>query len=246
MSDKVEDQTKTDKVGVDDIVEDAFGLNVRGLATLWTMFAHPVRAYAAARSPNWNDRSYTPSIRLVFSLMAVLTAVRFLWTSDESIFYQTVLMSIEQAGSTSFGPDLDVAAEALINRFVVLFPLTFIGLHIIGSALCFTWGKGTRFPERLRLYFLAIIPSTVFMVLLTGLMSFLTLETFYVTTAIVMFGSWLLDAVTALRGGIQADAGYMKIMKALVFASFSFTAGLAANFAAFIGAQIWFIYWPSQ
>ena len=66
MSDDESNQLKSRKVGGDDLIEDMFGLNLRGLKTLWVMFASPRKGYEAARSPDWMDRSYTPSIRLLF------------------------------------------------------------------------------------------------------------------------------------------------------------------------------------
>lgn len=244
MSDKGTTETPKDKVGLDDIVEDAFGLNVRGLQTLWAMIVRPAKVFEAARSPDWEARSYTPSIRLVFSLLAVLTAIRFLWASDGSMFYETTVLAIEQAGSTAFGTDIDAATEALMDIYVVIFPLAFIGMQIVGSAICFVWGKDTRFPARLRLYFLAIIPSTISTVILTIALSFVTLELYTPFLAVSILGSLFLDLMTSLRGGVQAGSKGIRTLKATIFAMVSFTMGMVANFGAFIGAQFWFIYAP--
>lgn len=244
MSDRNSTETPKDKVGLDDIVEDAFGLNVRGLQTLWAMIVRPAKVFEAARSPDWSARSYTPSIRLVFSLLAVLTAIRFLWASDGSMFYETTVLAIEQAGSSAFGTDIDAATEALMDIYVVIFPLAMIGLHIGGSSFTFVWGKGTKFPARLRLYFLAIVPSTIYTVFLTVGMSFASLDFYTALMALTILGTWVLDFATSLRGGVQAKSKVMRALKAAIFAMVSFTIGMAANFGAFIGAQFWFIYAP--
>lgn len=244
MVDESTVNTKKDKVGVDDILEDAFGLSVRGLHTLKATFFSPAKAFAAARTPDWNDRSYTPSIRLVFSLLAVMTAIRFLWTSEDSMFYETTVNAIEAAGTNAFGPDLEAATSVLMDRFVVIFPLAFIGLQIIGSAICFVWGKGTGFPARMRLYFLTIIPSTLLTLILTVMMAFVS-DPYYVPfVATTMVGTWILDATTALRGGVQASGPAGRIAKAALIALVSFTMGMSANMLGFVGAQIWFVYWP--
>lgn len=52
-----------DGLGVDDLVEDIFGLNWRGLKTIWTLFTRPALYFEAAKTPKWQDR-YTPSFRV--------------------------------------------------------------------------------------------------------------------------------------------------------------------------------------
>lgn len=246
LADESTVDTQKDKVGVDDILEDAFGLSMRGLHTLKASFVSPAKAFAAARMPDWNDRSYTPSIRLVFSLLAVLTAIRFLWTSKDSMFYQSTVIAIEQAGTDAFGPDLDAAIASLMDIYVVIFPLAYIGFQILGALLCRVWGTGTTFPARLRLYFLGIVPSTIYTVLVTVCLSFVSYGVYLPLLGITIVGTWFLDLATSLRGGVQGSSMHVRALKAALFATMSFSMGMLANFGAFIGAQIWFIYWPWQ
>jgi len=39
---------RLDRLGSDALVEDLFGLNIRGVRTIWTMLARPRSAYEAA------------------------------------------------------------------------------------------------------------------------------------------------------------------------------------------------------
>ncbi|MEL6258307.1 MAG: hypothetical protein AAFQ67_04530, partial [Pseudomonadota bacterium] len=55
---------------LDELIQDAFGLNIRGVQTLWALLAHPSRVFTAAQSIDWAGR-FTPSIRLAFSIVAL-------------------------------------------------------------------------------------------------------------------------------------------------------------------------------
>ena len=81
---KSEDQAKISKIGFDNLLEDIFGLNIRALKTIGVLFKSPGKYFKAAKTPDWTDR-YTPSFRVWFGLMAMLVALKFLYTTEANI-----------------------------------------------------------------------------------------------------------------------------------------------------------------
>ena len=66
--------------GLNDMAEDIFGLSLRGLSTIWETITKPAIVFTAARTPDWNQR-YTPSLRLVTSIIAVMMLLRIFWAA---------------------------------------------------------------------------------------------------------------------------------------------------------------------
>ena len=60
----------------DSLIEDVFGLNVRGLKTLTQLFAGPKKVFDSARVADWRSR-YTPTLRLTFSIITVYMLLSF-------------------------------------------------------------------------------------------------------------------------------------------------------------------------
>ncbi|KCZ95828.1 hypothetical protein HHI_03617 [Hyphomonas hirschiana VP5] len=159
------DDDMTRASGWDALLDDLFGLNVRALATLWVSCTQPSKLFTAARDQNWLDR-YTPSIRLVFSLIAVVVFLKFLWTNDASALFATSRQMFEDLALEFPGRDLDGATREYLAILLVTYPFTYFGIHALVSVFVNIWGKGTPLPVRIRLYFVTLIP-----VLLTGVVS---------------------------------------------------------------------------
>ncbi|PHR92137.1 MAG: hypothetical protein COA69_09010 [Robiginitomaculum sp.] len=78
------DRLDANTIGFDDFLEDLFGLNIRGLKTLWTSFANPKAYFQACSSPNWHDK-FTPSFRLWFTLSALTVFLQFFWGGNIAV-----------------------------------------------------------------------------------------------------------------------------------------------------------------
>ncbi|MAP95929.1 MAG: hypothetical protein CMK07_13350 [Ponticaulis sp.] len=227
------------RVGLSDLLEDLFGLSLRGLATMWAMLANPKPAFAAARLPDWRDRNFTPSIRLVLSLLALLTAIRFLWTGENSLMYGSTLDALKAAGAANSDELAREQTEQILDNFVWIYPIAFLTFLGIITAITPVWGKGTSIATRIRLGFLAIIPSVFLSVLMTVSVGFLADDMLsWMMIAPILLG-WILDFATPLRGGIAGASTGVRLGKAALFATGTFIGGMAANLGAFIGAQFW-------
>ncbi|MAK60133.1 MAG: hypothetical protein CMK09_04065 [Ponticaulis sp.] len=238
MSDAKTEQ-KNPKVGMDDLVEDMFGLNVRGLHTIWAMYRRPARVFETARDPDWGHRRYTPSIRLVFSLLAAMTALRFLWTGEDTYLYQVTADIVFATGDFATRALADAFTEKLMDTFVFAFPLVFMFLHVLAALVLPLWGKGTAMVLRIRLYFLALIPGAVFSLFMTTSLG-VTSETIWFVNSILMMGGVLtLDFSTAMRGGVAGQGVFGKIVRATVFALVSLFISMSTNMIAFSISSAW-------
>ncbi|GGY52627.1 hypothetical protein [Parvularcula lutaonensis] len=216
------------QLGLDSFVEDLFGLNIRGLGTIRDLLVRPKAVFEAARSPDWEER-YTPSIRLVFSILTVMAFFSFIWAGDDSPMVQAMieglLASSDETGRT------EQEAVDIANRIVALYaasiPFVYIICHGLVSLVVRVWGKGTPALVRMRLYMLSIVPSMTFSVLSLFLAprfgeSLLYLALSYLT-------AMALDAATAYRGGIVGSSSFRRVLKAVLFALVSFVTTAVAS-----------------
>lgn len=217
------------------LVEDIAGLNLRGLRTLRDLFIRPRQVFRAARESDWGGR-YTPSIRLVFSLLILMTLLRFLWASEDSLMTAVFQQSLVRAGLEPAVAEVETAR--VFNAYVTAFPVVVILLHFLAASLLRVWGAGERTATRVRLYFLAITPNmsiSVIWLLFTPLM---TLGTFLYWTGTLSVIALTLDASTAWRGGTGGETAFGRGWRAGLLALTSFIVTTFGNTAAFIGAQV--------
>ena len=45
-----------DLIGLDDFLEDMFGMNIRGFKTIWVLLTRPKLYFIAAKTPDWHAR----------------------------------------------------------------------------------------------------------------------------------------------------------------------------------------------
>ncbi len=232
-------RAKSESLGFDDLSEDIFGLSVRAFHTLIMIFRNPKHAFDAARKPDWGNRQYTPSIRLVFSVMALLTAVRFLWAGDTSILYETVKFSVDD--SIQFASEAERLAylDELLDAFVVAFTPTFMACHIIAALLLRIWGKGASFALRLRFYFLGLLPGTLFSLFSVVGMSHLHLGLWAAYGLISIIAIFALDFMTVMRGGVAGETRFAKIWRSILFGLTSLAVSIATNIVSVTAAQIY-------
>lgn len=221
-------------LGNSDLVEDVFGLNLRGLRTIWDMFRRPSTVYTAARDRAWSSR-YTPSVRLVFSLLAFTSVLQFIWAGEGSSFHNQVVNQVlasERAGTSEGAVE---AADNILDVFVGVFPFFVLACHGILASFLNVWGQGAGLVLRIRLYFLTIVPNGTISAL--SIFLGLLIEDFQTSAGIflLMLGG-LLDLVTAYRGGVSGNTVRDKVWRAGLMAVCSMIAYFTASNLAFLAA----------
>ncbi|MEM9839177.1 MAG: hypothetical protein AAF830_08480 [Pseudomonadota bacterium] len=152
--------TGRESIGVQGLVEDVLGLNIRGLKTIRDSVIAPRKVADAARDFDWLG-VYTPSIRIGFFLLSALSLLRFIWAPEDGQFFEFLKSQVAQAES---GQSLseDETSE-LIDRYFAVYVAALPFTHLIGqalAALCLPiWGAGTSVVVRLRLHYAATIPG---------------------------------------------------------------------------------------
>ncbi len=227
MSDKSPPEAKT-KIGLDELSEDMFGLSIRAFRTLRGVIIAPKRVYKAARTPDWQAHSFTPSIRLSFSLLAVMVAIRFLWVGPDSFLAQSTYDQLLASGVYDQA-DARRVAEDIIETFLVVFPIGFLVMHMIMAACLFIWGKGTELAVRLRLYFVAILPNLMLTLVTLPLIGSANLASYASVTAGLVFCTFLLDFITAFRGGVGGVSRLVRGAKSALFGGVSLIVTILAN-----------------
>lgn len=205
---------------VEGLLNDIFGLNIRGLKTLWFTFAKPARVFDVARQGNWTTAGLTPTIRLLFSVFALLAAFRFFWAKEDGFLFQAVLQAVNAQTDTAQNLPQNVDASAvtsnILSTIVLVLPVAMtIGLVLGGSALS-VWGKGTRATQRIRLFFTAIIPGYTLNALFTiTLLSAISQQFLLIFSFLILFMQLVIDTITSLRGGVVAGSTQWRFAKAV-------------------------------
>jgi len=219
-----------EKPRADDFVEDLFGLNVRGLATIKDMFVRPATVFEAARTPNWMGR-YTPSIRLLFSVITVMMVFRFIWAGEGSGF-------AEMMETTQLNADPDATPEdmeQLSNNYLLAYPVAAMSVFFILSLVTNIWGKGSTLVTRIRLLFLALIPNFVLTLFLMIPLSNLKGETFLIAALALAVMMMVVDFSTVFRGLAPVYAGTQRAWRGVLFAVISFLGQNLTGIAALFG-----------
>lgn len=208
-----------DGVGWDAIVEDLFGLSWRALETIWHVFVRPAEVFEAARTQRWLDR-YTPSIRLVLSLIAVMLVLRIIWGGSGSPMYEQIYPTMEVIAAEN--PSLGTATE-LADQYwtgwALVTPFAYLLAHFIGALSLRIWGEGTPFAVRLRLYFTALIPG-LFLALVTLILTRWVADSqmlvYLLSTTLFLVVVYFVTALRGLRRTYEAAA--RRVWRAGLFA----------------------------
>lgn len=144
----------------DIVAEDLFALNVRAIRAIWASVTAPSKLFAAARDKYWHNR-YTPSLRLYFSLVALISALQFFWLGEGSALNELAREMVSQSPEEWGGRDAETATQDIFAAFIIVLPFGYALAHILAGLLMRVWGKGTPAVERVRLYFCTLIPGTL-------------------------------------------------------------------------------------
>jgi hypothetical protein len=198
------------KIGLEEFLEDVFGLNIRSAKTIWTSFKKPSQYFDAARTPDW-EQKYTPSLRLWLGLIAVMVAFQFIWARPDGTFMAAMreglingLKSGMESGSKQqmdlANFDFDAVFLDTMQLNTLLYPFIFIFFMSFLAFLYRAWGEKLPFVVRQRYIFAIIVPATVFGLFTTLLMTFASTEMFKVISLLQIGVVLGLYFITAYRG----------------------------------------------
>ena len=232
-------QGKPDKpVGMDDFVEDVFGLNIRGLNSIITLFHQPAQYFAAAAQPDWKQK-FTPSIRLWFSLFALWTLLQFVWFSEGSPFVEVYAEGLREANvALPEGHSYASLGEEVALWVYGLAPILLaFTLLLIGSLYRF-WGQPMTVAASQRYLFGVAIPGSAAMIALMLMGAFAPAEYLRVFGYVSAVTVFMLDAVTGYRGAFKGLTGGRRWLRTIVLAVTLFFANVVTNIVAQIGGIV--------
>ncbi len=224
--------------GWDALADDLFGLNVRGLRSMVTVFASPRRYFDAARETNWLGR-YTPSIRLIFLLTALMSFLRFVWGSDTSAMVTSLRASVESVKDLFPNRTVAELAEEVFSAWLIALPFVYFTLHALLSLVLRVWGKGTPTPVRIRLHFANLLPAMVLGLLTMPVYAFVSDEAVDIVSTIGFLMMAGLYFITYLRGMSERLALPQRLWRGALFSAAALTTDTLASLVSYLIAFIW-------
>jgi len=224
------DNTETDqgapaqtnfKIGLEDILEDFFGLNMRSFRSLKTLFLRPAAYLNSAKSVNWQDSKFTPSPRLWLGLTAIIVALRVIWGSEDSAYMKSIVDSVRSGDNSNFDPATnwnDIATQVM--DFTTLFsPIATITTLLLLASLLRFWGEKLTYFTRLRFLFAAMIPVPFLSIIYYLAASYIPVannDFFSALYFVVAFGliTWVIS-----QGGMQHHKGVGKWLRSILMST---------------------------
>ncbi|MEL6362658.1 MAG: hypothetical protein AAFR21_16390 [Pseudomonadota bacterium] len=207
------------KITFDDVLEDLFGLSVRAIKTVTTLFNRPADYYAAAHDKYWEGR-FTPSMRMWLSLFALLSFLQFIWLNADSPLVAFTAAQITESGQ-ALPPDMsaDELSQGVYAAAYTAFPvLALIALTLGGMVFPF-WGKGHSPATRIRSTFITVIPSSIASLILVILTTRLAPDQISTDYSLLGAGiAFIFDFSTSSRGAFSASKWVIRILRALALA----------------------------
>jgi len=199
---------------IDAVVEDLFGLNLRGLRSISVLWRRPKMYFDAAQHIDWRE-SFTPSIRLWLFFFALLSFFKFWWVGGSDGMIEAYANGFAKAGL-----DLpegmtyrEVGREAVLLVFGLL-PLFQITATILLALTFPFWGEPTTAALRQRYLFAVIVPSSSLMPV------FMTVMMFVPPQYLTLYGlglaalTYIIDFQTGYRGAFQTAGRGGRIWRA--------------------------------
>ena len=239
MRDKVAPGPGNEKPDFDSLLSDLFGLNVRGAKTLWHLLASPKRVFESARVYDWRS-TYTPTMRLAFSILTVFSLLSFFWASEDGILYQTLLARFsERLAEDPNAPPIDAMLSATFAGYNFIYPFAYMLVHTLAASVLFVWGRGTPWVARIRLYFGVASVGIALATVSVFAMPFLSLEMIVVSTLLSIVLSVMVYAIVFVRGMSGEFSAVGLYMRAVLVALFITVVDLVAASLTGIGAGLW-------
>lgn len=237
-------KVKASLIGLDNLIEDLFGLNAKAFRSIWLSFRAPAKYADAATSADWRG-SFTPTVRVWVGLVALYSALRFFYGSEDGTMTQMYVEILETAIADN--PETPLAdidstllAQSILKWATVFLPFIMLPLYAVVAFIFRVWPDKPSFVIRFRYVMLTVVPSTAFTALTTVGLIFLSGPWLSGLMTFSIIGIIILDWVTAYRGtlnGISPSSrlGLSFVMTALLIVVFllgSVLSGIPAVTAA--------------
>lgn len=237
------------KTGLEELLEDVFGLNIRTFKTLKTLFVRPRDYFLSARTQSWSDGTYTPSPRLWLALITITVVTRFIWGAEDgalnAMMGDAVRSGFEQGAGDNLDKLPDIDWDALIQRLfditLLIQPFIFMAVMMLLAIVLRFWGEALPYVVRLRYIFAIIVPATLINLLITLGLIFVPPGSFMIVGLSQLIIMIFLYAWTAYWGAFVAEPPDSAIPKSIMIALIIFVCVMLANFIAQIIATAWVI-----
>jgi len=232
------------KIGMEEFLEDVFGLNIRSAKTLWAMFKNPSDYFTAARTPDWRQR-YTPSLRLWLGLMTIMVALQFIWARPDGSFMQAMKGAIEGGLNTGIesgsgrnidltGFDFDAVLISTMKLHTLIYPFIFVVAMSFLGLIYRAWGVRLSYVVRQRYIFAVIVPATVIGLISTIFMTFVSQDVYLMIGIAQTFLILALYFLTAYRGPYAHMDGSEKIGRSIFLTICIFIMLLIAQYISMV------------
>ncbi|MEM8615683.1 MAG: hypothetical protein AAGF20_01995 [Pseudomonadota bacterium] len=223
----------------DNLMEDMFGLSVRAGQTMWDVLVRPAKVAEYARTIDWNS-TYTPTVRLTFSILTLMLLLSFFWAGEASPFYQIMSQFIQQSAAETLPEDmLKPLVDDYFAKFLFIYPISYMVIHGLIGGLVRVWGKDAGYVVRLRLYFLVLSVGILFVLLNAAIYPFLSPEAFVVVSNIGTVLVILIYAMVHWRATSNQFTPKARAWRSVLLALIVVSVDLAISFAAASGAMLW-------
>ncbi|MEM9178330.1 MAG: hypothetical protein AAGA89_01400 [Pseudomonadota bacterium] len=192
---------------------------MRGAKTLAHLVTQPAKVFASARVNDWQGR-YTPTMRLAFSVLTVLSLLSFFWAAEDGVLYQTLLDIFSEAfAEQPNAPPVNEFISAIFAGYNFIYPFTYMLVHSLVGSLVLVWGTGTPWVARIRLYFGVAALGIAISVLSIATMPFISTNMMWVWTTLALAVGFLAYIVTYARGMRGRRSKWSLLWRAVFLAS---------------------------
>jgi len=227
-----------DQVTLDDMAEDIFGLNVRGIRSIGTSWINPGEYFRSALGSNWDGR-FTPSIRLWFSLIALASLLQFIWIGSDTPLVSAYADGFRNAGVTlTSGLTFEALGERAALWIYAIAPVFQLLLFLLCLAFIPLWGRKTTYSLRVRFLFIAMIPSGSLMAAFLPAMALVPATHLTALGLILGVATFFLDAITSYRGAFPELRTFARIWRSALLAAIILALNVVANIAAQIAGIV--------
>ncbi len=218
MPKNIKSHKNTTDPGWGELIEDAIGVNLKGLKTLRASLLFPARLFTVARISDWQDRTYSPTLRVWLFLIAILMFLQFIWASPDSWFGQALGSSFAE-----LMPDEPImhsaeTVELALQRYVFVYPGVLLALSFCAALLIRIWSKTTSSVTRIRLFFASILPGALIALLTSLAFALVPAENMSVFSMSVLSSIFLADFFTTWRGLVPVHKTGARTWRALLLA----------------------------
>jgi len=225
--------------GWGELIEDAIGVNLQGLKTLWTSLAAPAHLFIAARAVDWQGHKYSPTLRVWLFLIAIMMFLQFIWAKPDSFLGQQMELAFTSDQSEDPIMQSPETLDLALQRYVFIYPTVLLLLTIITALLLRIWGKGTTSVTRIRLYFAATLPGALVTLGSTPLLAFISIDKAAEYSILWFTVIFLADFLTTWRGLAPANKMSARSWRAALLAITNQFVYVSASSIAAIIMVLW-------